>query len=751
MKQFLLLFAFFISLQLKAQTLYDRSKIQTIELFFSSTNWDAILDAATSTDAYTVCDSVRINGVVFDSVGVKYKGNSSYNANNVKNPLHLNLDYIKGSQDYEGYTSIKLSNCYNDPSMLREVLSYSVFEQFMDAPKSNYANVYVNGVLKGLYTNNQSIDDRFTGEHYYSTKAPFFKCNPIGGAGPGTTTNPDLKWINGDSSSYYSRYELQSDFGWKQLVDLIDTLNNNSTKIESVLDVDRALWMLACNNVLVNLDSYNGATRQNYYLYYDINKRFVPTSWDLNESFDAFPGGTGSGAYTASSLDPLANSTSTNHPLLVKLMSNAMYKRMYMAHIRTIVKDVFESNAYLDTANKIRSLISTHVANDGNKFYTTSQFQASLTTGVTGGGPGGHVIPGIQSLMSARVSYFNSNANYNLVAPVISSVTADDQTPNYGQTVTLTTQCSGETTVFIGYRFCRPLKFTRVQMFDDGLHGDGAANDHVYGIQIPMSAATFEYYIYAENANAGVFSPARAEHEFHSLPITVLQATNGQVKLNELLADNAGLYFDLQGESDDWVELYNTTSVALDVSNLYLSDDVLNFTKWKFPAGSVVPANGFLIVWTDNDVEQAGIHTNFKLSLAGEPLILSNGTTVYDEIDFPPQTTNQSYFRCLDGGATLTVGVPTFERQNACSASLNEVMSQSLSIEVYPVPTEQDVTLKSQAILDEVIVMDAFGKIVYQTSKTNLVNIPSQNWTAGVYLISVRQNGVMQQAKMIKY
>ena len=38
---------------------------------------------------------------------------------------------------------------------------------------------------------------------------------------------------------------------------------------EKVLDVDRALWMLAFNNVLVNLDSYSGAFRQNYYLYHD--------------------------------------------------------------------------------------------------------------------------------------------------------------------------------------------------------------------------------------------------------------------------------------------------------------------------------------------------------------------------------------------------------------------------------------------------------------------------------------------------
>ena len=95
MNKFLLFFSCFISANLVySQNFYDRSTVQTIEIFFAFSNWDTQLDAATSTDAYVIADSVRINGVVFDSVGVKYKGNSSYNANNNKNPLHLEFEYI---------------------------------------------------------------------------------------------------------------------------------------------------------------------------------------------------------------------------------------------------------------------------------------------------------------------------------------------------------------------------------------------------------------------------------------------------------------------------------------------------------------------------------------------------------------------------------------------------------------------------------------------------------------------------------
>ncbi|MFN5910285.1 MAG: CotH kinase family protein, partial [Bacteroidota bacterium] len=405
MKTILFVSVLFVSITATSQDFYDRSTVQTVEIFFGFSDWDAQLDAlANSTEGYLLADSVRVNGAVFDSVGVKYKGNSSYNANNQKNPLHIKLDYIQTANDYQGYTDFKLQNGYQDPSMIREVLSYAILEQYMDCPKANFANVYINGQLRGLYSNAEDINKKFNGDHYYSAEGSFFKCNPVGGAGPGGMGNPDLNFIGTDSTLYYSRYELQSDFGWGDLVDMIDVLNNNFTNIESILDVDRALWMLAFNNVLVNLDSYSGAFRQNYYLYFDTNDRFVPTVWDLNMSFGGFPGGTGSGQLmNPAQLDPMSNSSSLNHPLIVKMLGNPMYKRMYLAHLRTIVQEIFASGDYLITANQLRTTIDASVQADAFKFFTYSQFQNSLTSNITLPGPGGGMTQyGIQNLMAAR-------------------------------------------------------------------------------------------------------------------------------------------------------------------------------------------------------------------------------------------------------------------------------------------------------------------------------------------------------------
>jgi hypothetical protein len=744
-------FLLFPVFQSHAQGFYDRSTIQTIEIFFGFSNWDSQLDAlASTTEDYLIADSVRINGEVFDSVGVKYKGNSSYNANNNKNPIHIELDHTHGSYDYEGYTDIKLQNGYQDPSMIREVLSYAILEQYMDCPKANFANVYINGTLRGVYSNAESINDKFNGDHYYTTDGSFFKCNPIGGAGQGTTVNPDLKYIDADSSSYADGYELKSDYGWNDLVDLITTLNNDFTNIESKLDIDRAIWMLAYNNVLVNLDSYSGAFRQNYYLYKDLNDRFVPTVWDLNMSFGGFPGGPQQGqSYTAATLDPFSNSTSANHPLIKMILANAMYKRMYMAHLRTIVQEIFVSGDYLTTANTLRTTIDAAVQADPYKFYTYTQFQNGLTANVTSGGGGGggsQTIYGIQNLMDARVDFFESNASYLLSAPAISAYNSSNAAPNYGDAITITATCSNENSVYLGYRLEHQLRFNRVQMFDDGTHNDGAAGDHVFGADVTLNGVTMEYYIYAENSNAGIYSPQRAEHEFHTLTITIGLPAQGDILINEIMADNSSTAYDSNGENDDWVELYNPTATAKDLTGLYLTDDAANLTKWQIPTGTTINANDVLIVWTDEDSEQSGLHTNFKLSASGESVLLTNGTAIYDQVDFGSQTEDVSYSRCPNG---FNFTSPSYDAVNDCQLSITE--ETELEVMIYPNPGTSIFNIQSEEKL-EFVVYDLSGrKVTNGSTAGEFTTLEADSWTSGAYLLTlIHDSGKSKTVKLIK-
>ncbi|MEM9819520.1 MAG: CotH kinase family protein, partial [Bacteroidota bacterium] len=122
--------------------------------------------------------------------------------------------------------------------------------------------------------------------------------------------------------------------------------------------------------------------------------------------------------------------------------------------------------------------------------------------------------------------------------------------------------------------------------------------------------------------------------------------------INEL-ASNGTDFSDEFGEEEDWVELYNQSAAAIEVGGLYLTDDLDHPTKWQISQPSTIPPGGFLIIWADDDTEQGGLHSNFKLGGNGETLalvqVLNNSTNIIDSISFGAIPLQASYGRESDG------------------------------------------------------------------------------------------------------
>lgn len=654
----------------RSQELYDLSTIQTIEITFAQSNWDQLLDQAYPGGDYILAQSVTINDVTMDSVGVKYKGNSSYNATQAKNPFHIELDTYK-DHEYDGFTDIKLSNVAKDPSFLREVLSYQILRQYMDAPLSNYANVSVNGQLIGLYSNSESISKKFVAKHYGSKTNARFKCSPPDGAGPQSNDLPDLVYLGEDSTAYYAGYEIKSDAGWSELIDLTDALANDVENIEDILDVDRVLWMLAFDNVLVNLDSYIGQFQQNYYLYRDDYGRFLPTVWDLNESFGVFSS-TGTTRLNSTTqkaqMSHLLHATDADWPLVRNLLAVPQYKRKYLAHVKTMLQENFANSTYSETGAELQSLIDASVQADNNKFFTYANFQDNLTSdiGGGGGGPGGGTSsPGITTLMNARSSYLLGLSDFTQTEPTISEVALSDDSPTLGQTITLTATIDNALRAYLNFRTVNGAPFQQAELFDDGAHNDGAANDGVYGADLAITNALTEYYVYAENNGIGKFAPQRAEHEFFAIAAETTSSLAGDLVINEFMASNDTTQADQDGEFDDWIELYNNTASSISLDGFYLSDDAGNLIKWAFPAGTTIAGNGYLIVWADEDLDQDGLHADFRLSAGGETVLLVDaGQAIVDSISYTDQETDVTFGRFPNGTGDFRNMTPTFNAEN---------------------------------------------------------------------------------------
>jgi hypothetical protein len=122
----------------------------------------------------------------------------------------------------------------------------------------------------------------------------------------------------------------------------------------------------------------------------------------------------------------------------------------------------------------------------------------------------------------------------------------------------------------------------------------------------------------------------------------------------------------------NWVELKNQTGQDIPVGGWFLSDSATNLKKWTIPAGSVVPANGHLVL-----NQTGGFGGAFALSPVGGAVYLSNSDGAgnlagyRDSVDFAGAAADTSFGRYIKStGASDFVAMkrPTRGQENTGTA-----------------------------------------------------------------------------------
>ncbi len=104
------------------------------------------------------------------------------------------------------------------------------------------------------------------------------------------------------------------------------------------------------------------------------------------------------------------------------------------------------------------------------------------------------------------------------------------------------------------------------------------------------------------------------------------------ILISEFMTANSGdvatSVHDELGGSPDWIELYNSSSVAVSLTGWALTDNASKLMKWRFPP-TLLPANSCLLVMASGrDTNVAGqLHTSFKLSSSPSFLALVDAQT----------------------------------------------------------------------------------------------------------------------------
>lgn len=142
------------------------------------------------------------------------------------------------------------------------------------------------------------------------------------------------------------------------------------------------------------------------------------------------------------------------------------------------------------------------------------------------------------------------------------------------------------------------------------------------------------------------------------------------VRINEVSAQNS-IYVNELFKRNDWLELYNTTSSPIDVEGMYLTNNLSKPTMYKITKGSteastVIPANGYLIIWCDKLEPESQLHASFKLDNNSGTLMLTAADESWsDQFAYTRHEGDQTVGRYPDGAAEVYVmNIPTIEKAN---------------------------------------------------------------------------------------
>ncbi len=309
-------------------------------------------DPATQLNDFTpmwVSCTLSYNGIEWQKVGVRFKGNSSlqraYGMRSDKLSLKLDFDQFENeypelkNQRFYGFKQLNLNNNLDDYSFMREKVVSDMFRDFgLAAAHTSFCEVYLTyddtgAKFVGIYTLVEEVDDTVIETQFSDNSGNVYKPESPAGSFAEGSYNTELFYLkNNKKSCDYSDI--------KALYDILnsDLRTSDETKwkreLESVFDVDVFLKWLAGTKAIQNWDTY-GSMAHNYYLYNNPKNNLLTwIPWDHNEALQQGKG---------RNVGDIADLTQTNSswPLISYLLATKEYKDKFNKYLSEFTSKVF--------------------------------------------------------------------------------------------------------------------------------------------------------------------------------------------------------------------------------------------------------------------------------------------------------------------------------------------------------------------------------------------------------------------------
>lgn len=188
---------------------FDSEAVTVVNITISESNWADILENPTA-EEFHVAD-VEINGDVYSGVGIRTKGMTSLSSvassDSDRYSFKVKADEYVSGQSFAGLDEFVLNNNYQDPTYMKEFLSYELMEEMnVPTPLHSYAAVYINDEYFGLYLMIEAVEEDFAMRNFGSDYGELYKPETMdmGGDMPQNGDTPSMTDIQD--------FEPQGDF-----------------------------------------------------------------------------------------------------------------------------------------------------------------------------------------------------------------------------------------------------------------------------------------------------------------------------------------------------------------------------------------------------------------------------------------------------------------------------------------------------------------------------------------------------------
>ncbi|MEM6965653.1 MAG: CotH kinase family protein, partial [Bacteroidota bacterium] len=639
---------------------FRSDQIPTVEIFLPTDSLYEIFHNLTSNHHFQAT-FIFDNGSVRDTlenVGLRLRGHASRYVNKKSWKISFNT-YVPGRK-YYGLKKMNLNGQHNDPTVVRTKLAWDIARQSnLVGARCNHVALYINDEYYGVYANVEQIDEEFLQQHFGNDDGDLYKC----------LFPADLAYLGDDPNLYKFSvlnrrvYELKnapSPSDYSTLSHFIDVLNNTPTddflcEIEQVFNVNEYLKYIAFDILIGNWDGpifnknnfylyENTATGRMEYLPYDLDNTFG-LDWEDNDWAQK-------NIYKWSRPDE-------PRPIYTKMMEHPELRRRFSFYLQKMMKEVFYEEHLFPLIDSLKVKVDPYRWNDSfaklDHGFDFEDYEHAFDHSLWG-----HVKAGLKQYIHERIISAKNQKEIKKINPIIARIQHNH--PNAYQELLITTQVEDDDSiqmVQLIYQLDNQSDWITQEMFDDGAHHDGEANDGIYGIIIPPLGIGTDVNYYVE-----VFDVSEGYSRYPNCVTQQMTVEESSVPLfvNEIMSSNKEVIADDHGEYDDWVEIYNGGDAPIFLGDKYLSDKIDNPSKWKLP-NVYLPAKAYLLIWADDDPSQGDFHTNFKLNAAGEFIgIFENQDNDYALIDgfhFGAVASDQVLARLPDGVGIFQMAKPT--------------------------------------------------------------------------------------------